>query len=100
MSVPVSPIATRIARKLESQLQATVVQVENESHLHAGHVGAGEGSHFRVAVVSAAFAGRSTIEQHRLVYEALAEEMRGSIHALALKTYTPQQWEKADGRQG
>lgn len=72
-------------------LEPTRLDVVNESHLHAGHAsspGTGE-SHFRVLVVSPLFEGRSRIERHRMVNEALAEYLRGRVHALALKTYAP-----------
>ncbi|MEM9537355.1 MAG: BolA family protein [Cyanobacteria bacterium P01_E01_bin.45] len=83
-----------IARKIETQLEATVPAIADESHQHAGHVGAREGSHFRVVVVSPKFARLSMVKQHRLVYEVLADEMQSGIHALALQTFTPEQWSK------
>ncbi len=51
----------------------------------------GEGNHFEAIVVSAAFAGKTRIEQHQLVYAALGDAMTGPIHALTLKTFTPEQ---------
>jgi acid stress-induced BolA-like protein IbaG/YrbA len=54
-----------------------------------------DGVHFEAVVVSAAFIGKSLVQQHRLVYAALGERMeREEIHALALKTYTPEAWQK------
>ncbi|HEX9619969.1 MAG TPA: BolA family protein [Polyangiaceae bacterium] len=55
----------------------------------------GTRDHWEALVVSAAFAGKSLIEQHQLVYRALGEAMAGPIHALALKTYTPEAYSKA-----
>ena len=55
----------------------------------------GTKDHYQARVVSAAFSGKTPVEQHQLVYGALNEEMKGPIHALALKTYTPESWEKA-----
>ena len=52
----------------------------------------GEGDHFEAVVVSEKFAGRSMVEQHRLVYGALGDRMGGEIHALALRTCTPEEW--------
>jgi acid stress-induced BolA-like protein IbaG/YrbA len=52
----------------------------------------GEGDHFEAVVVSEQFAGRSPVEQHRLVYSALGDRMGGEIHALALRTCTPEEW--------
>lgn len=54
----------------------------------------GTKDHYQAVVVSSAFRGVSPVEQHQLVYRALAEEMKGPIHALALKTYTPEAWAK------
>lgn len=53
----------------------------------------GDGRHFEAVVVSDAFAGRSRIQRHQLVYQTLGERMRDEIHALSIKTYTPQEWE-------
>lgn len=54
----------------------------------------GTQDHFEATVVSAAFAGKTRVEQHQLVYRALGELMAGPVHALALRTYTPEVWEK------
>jgi acid stress-induced BolA-like protein IbaG/YrbA len=53
----------------------------------------GEGDHFEALVVSRQFAGRTMVQQHRLVYAALGERMGGEIHALALRTLTPEAWQ-------
>ena len=84
----------RIEATLRRELAADPVEVVDESHLHAGHAGArGGGGHFRALVVSSRFEGRSAVERQRLVYAALADQMGSEIHALALKTLTPAQWE-------
>ncbi|MEC9442283.1 MAG: BolA family protein [Myxococcota bacterium] len=54
----------------------------------------GTRDHYRAVVVSPAFQGKLPIKRHRMVYAALAEEMKGPIHALTLETFTPQEWEK------
>ncbi len=54
----------------------------------------GDGQHFEAIVVSDAFAGKSRIQRHQIVYQTLGERMRGEIHALSMKTYTPEEWEK------
>jgi BolA family transcriptional regulator, general stress-responsive regulator len=80
-----------IREKLTQALQPTRLDVVNESHLHAGHrtsPGTGE-SHFRVLVVSQAFAGKSRIDRHRIVNDTLAAELKGRVHALAIKAYAP-----------
>lgn len=53
----------------------------------------GDGDHFRVVVVAEAFEGLPMVKQHQLVYDALGDSMEGDIHALGLKTYTPEEWE-------
>ena len=85
--------AERIATTLRRALAATEVTVEDESALHAGHAGAASGGgHFRVTVFSSQFEGKSLVARHRMVYGALAGEMRHAIHALALTTLTPSQY--------
>ncbi len=84
---------TRIEAALRDRLAATHVEVVDESHLHAGHAGARDGrGHFRALVVSPRFEGLSRVAAQRLVYEALAEELRTEIHALSLRTLTPAEW--------
>ncbi len=58
----------------------------------------GTRDHYQARIVSEAFAGRSLVEQHQLVYRALGEAMSGPIHALALNTYTPEAWAKVQSR--
>jgi BolA protein len=80
-----------IRAKLIDVLEPIRLDVINESHMHAGHHGSpGTGeSHFRVLIVSPKFAGKSRVERHRMVNDTLAAELKGGIHALALKTYAP-----------
>ncbi len=54
----------------------------------------GDGTHFEAVIVSNDFAGKPLIEQHQIVYKTLGDAMKERIHALSLKTYTPQQWER------
>jgi len=54
-----------------------------------------DGTHFEAIIVSPAFVGKSMVQQHQLVYAALGERMRAEIHALSMKTYTPEQWQKS-----
>ena len=83
-----------IEERLREGLSAVHVDVLDESHLHAGHAGAAEGGgHFRGTIVSPRFEGLSTVEAQRLVYQVLAEEMGSLIHALAMKTLTPGEWD-------
>jgi BolA protein len=84
-------VTSTIRAKLTQAFQPVRLDVINESHLHAGHrnsPGTGE-SHFRVLIVSPLFAGKSRLARHRLVNEALAAELKGKIHALALEIHAP-----------
>ncbi len=84
--------AQKIEQVLRLRLEAVDITVEDESALHAGHAGAASGGgHYRVRIVSPLFSGKNRVERHRLVYAALADEMGGAIHALALTTLTPDQ---------
>jgi len=57
---------------------------------------AGDGQHFQALIVSSQFAGRNRVQRHQLVYAALGERMREEIHALSMRTLTPEEW-RADG---
>ena len=57
----------------------------------------GDGQHFEAVVVSAAFANKTMVQQHKLVYQALGNKMQSEIHALSLRTYTPEQWAEHGG---
>jgi BolA protein len=84
-------VEATIREKLVEALHPVRLDIVNESHLHAGHGSApdtGE-SHFRVLVVSPLFAGKSRLARQRLVNEALAEELKTRIHALAISAYAP-----------
>jgi BolA protein len=87
-------IQSTIESKLRTALQPLYLEVVNESHLHS--VPPGSESHFKVIVVSAQFEGQSLLAQQRLVNAVLADELKpqGGVHALALKTLTPQKWEE------
>lgn len=79
--------------RLMVELEPTRLDIVNESHLHAGHrssPGTGE-SHFRVLVVSPKFAGRSRLDRHRMVNAAVAELLRGHVHALAITALAPEE---------
>jgi BolA family transcriptional regulator, general stress-responsive regulator len=84
-------VADIIRRKLTERFAPTGLEIEDQSYLHGGHEGARPGgeTHFAVTIVSPAFAGQTRVARQRLVYEALAEELAGSIHALSLTTFAP-----------
>lgn len=78
-----------IHERLSQRLQPLDLLVEDESHLHAGHVGARDGrGHFRVRVVSDRFEGLNTLQRHRLVYAAVDDLMQTDIHALSVTPLT------------
>ncbi len=86
-------VAQKITEKITKALEPTQVSVKDESHLHAGHAGArpeGE-THFRLTVVSARFSGMTLVNRHRLINEALAAELQGPVHALAIKALSPEE---------
>lgn len=84
-------VAETLRRKLETAFSPTRLEVEDDSARHAGHAGAtpsGE-SHFNVVIASSAFEGMSRVQRQRAVYEALAEELAGPVHALSVKALAP-----------
>jgi BolA family transcriptional regulator, general stress-responsive regulator len=84
-------VLAAIEDKLRDALQPTRLEVINESHLHAGHRGSPETgeSHFRLLIISELFSGKSRVDRHRMVNDILSEELRGKVHALAIKAYAP-----------
>ncbi len=84
----VGPTAAAIEQRLRDQLTPSALEVLDESADHAGHAGAngtGFGTHFRVRIASAQFDGRSRVQRHRLVYDALQDFMDQGLHALAIE---------------
>jgi acid stress-induced BolA-like protein IbaG/YrbA len=76
-----------IKAMIEAGLPGSTVDVE------------GDGTHFEAVVVYAGFEGKALLERHQIVYNTLGEAMKQRIHALSLKTYTPEQWESASTKQ-
>jgi BolA protein len=78
----------KIQRLLTEALHPTHLVIEDQSHLHASHVGAREfgGGHFVIEIQSPAFEGKTTLQRHRLIYDALAEMMPREIHALSIRS--------------
>jgi BolA protein len=92
-------VAALIRSRLTEALAPLSLEIIDDSHRHAGHAGArpeGE-SHFTVEIVSERFRGLGRVARQRLVYDLLAEPMRSDIHALALKTLTPEEAASAKG---
>jgi BolA protein len=86
-------IAEKLRHNFETAFAPVELVIQDESGLHAGHSGAREGgeSHFRVRIVSVAFAGLSRVQRQRKVYAAAAGEIAAGLHALALTTLTPEE---------
>jgi BolA protein len=85
-------VAEAIREKLTGRFAPTRLVIVDESHRHAGHAGArpeGE-THFGVTIVSAVFSGLNRVARQRLVYQTLAEELAGPVHALSLTTLVPE----------
>ena len=82
----------RIRARLRQQLSPSTLDIDDESHKHAGHAGARDGrGHFRVRIVAAAFSGESLLARHRRVYAALGDLLQTDIHALALDARAPEE---------
>jgi len=81
---------TQIRALLEQAFQPTHLEIEDQSHLHAGHAGAREGKgHFQVNIRAEAFNGKPPLQRHRLVYDALGDMMETEIHALIIQAAPP-----------
>jgi acid stress-induced BolA-like protein IbaG/YrbA len=57
----------------------------------------GDGQHFNATIVCAGFVGKTMLQQHKMVYATLGAAMGGDIHALSMRTYTPEEWQRAQG---
>jgi BolA protein len=82
-----------IAEKLTKAFAPERLDVIDESHLHAGHAGARSGgeTHYRVYIVSQAFRGKSRVDRHRMVNATLSSELKGGVHALAIRATAPEE---------
>ncbi len=78
-----------LLRERLAALSPLRLEVVDDSALHAGHAGAREGGHYRLLIVSREFAGKTTLQRHRLIHDALGELMRSRIHALSIRSLTP-----------
>jgi len=84
-------VTEKLERKLTDAFTPARLTIDDDSARHAGHAGAGQGgeSHFNVVIESAAFEGVSRVQRQRMVYQALAEELAGPVHALSVKALAP-----------
>ena len=85
-------IQTAIEQKIRARLQPDYLAVSNESHKHRVPINAE--THFKVVVVSTVFNDQRKVKRHQMVYDILRDELAGSVHALALHTYTPHEWQQ------
>lgn len=83
-------VQQEIEQRLQEQLAPVFLDVANESHQHS--VPPDSETHFRVVVVTDQFDGKRKVARHQQVYAALAAQLEGPVHALALHTYTPDEW--------
>lgn len=94
-----NPQATTVQNSIEQKLAAAFhlqhLSVQNESHNH--NVPKGSESHFKVTLVSEVFANVRPVQRHQKVYAVLSEELAGSVHALAIHAYTPEEWQARFG---
>ncbi len=84
-------VQTSIENTLRSHFNAAELQVENESHMHS--VPANSETHFKVVLVTDDFVGKRPVARHQSIYRVLSAELEGPVHALALHTYTVQEWQ-------
>jgi len=81
----------QIRNALQQALSPSLLEIEDQSHLHAGHAGARDGrGHFHVTVQAQAFVGLPLMRRHKLIYAALGELMRSDIHALSITATAPE----------
>ena len=78
-----------LLRERLAALHPVSVDIEDDSHRHAGHAGAKEGGHYNLTIIATAFNGKNTVARHRLIYDAAGDLMRGKIHALSIRALTP-----------
>lgn len=89
-----APVQSAIESKLATELEPVHFSVVNESHMHS--VPPNSETHFKVVMVSGLFEGKRSVARHQLMYKVLSEELAGPVHALALHTYTPEEWDAAN----
>ena len=90
------PIEKIVCDKLASQFGVQLLQVTNESYMHS--VPVGSETHFKVVLVTEEFAGKRQVQRHQAIYRVLAEELAGPIHALALHTFSSDEWADSQER--
>jgi BolA protein len=81
-----------LENRLREVLEPSHLQIIDDSRQHAGHAGARGGGHFTVTIVSTHFAGKTLVQRHRMVYDAVGNLMQDAIHALSIKAHTPEEF--------
>ena len=88
-------VQQEMQQRLQQQFSPGHLEVANESHMHS--VPENSETHFRVVIVSDAFNDQRKVARHQQVYALLADQLEGPVHALALHTYTPDEWQQRQG---
>ncbi len=83
-------VQKQIEDKLTVALAPSYLSVVNESHMHA--VPPNSETHFKLVIATSVFEGKRAVQRHQMVYGLLADELTGEVHALALHTFTPEEW--------
>ena len=80
-----------IIKKLNETLAPSYLEVLNESDMHSGPRDAQ--THFKITIVTSSFETKRSVARHQLIYQTLADELNGEVHALAIHTFSPEEWE-------
>lgn len=88
-------VQSEIENKLLNTFAPSFLEVTNESHMH--NVPAGSESHFKIVLISNEFDKKMLVARHKMVYKTLDDELNAGVHALALHTYTPEEYEAKHG---
>lgn len=86
--------ASRMRQKLQSALEASVLEIDDVSYQHAGHAAVRDNAnetHFNLKIVSPKFEGQSLVKRHRLVYDLLDDELKSGLHAVSIVAKTPKE---------
>jgi len=84
-------VTNKLKEKLAQNCQPEHMELNNESHMHAGPA---TESHFKLILVSQRFTGLNAVKRHQFIYKLLSEELSGPLHALALHLFTPEEWKQ------
>ncbi|CBL47015.1 Putative cell division protein [gamma proteobacterium HdN1] len=92
MQATITTVQAAIEQKLRAALNISHLEVRNESHMHA--VPPNSETHFKAVIVSDDFAGKRKVARHQVIYGVLAHELANGVHALALHTYSIEEWQQ------